>query len=79
MKRVLLFVLAGALVAGIGLACATFERYGAPKFRAEGVHETAAKMTPKDCFSCHLEGKDSAPVAPKSMVGREDCNWCHLK
>jgi hypothetical protein len=67
------------LLLAAGLACATFERYGAPKFRAEGVHETAARMTPEDCFACHLEGKDGAPVAPESMKGRKDCAGCHLR
>jgi hypothetical protein len=78
MNRAILFFLAAGLLA-LGLACATFERYGAPKFRNEGVHEGAAKMTPEACFSCHLEGKDGAPVAPDSMKGRTDCAWCHLR
>lgn len=74
--RNLLWILAAlALAAG----CATFQRYGAPKFRAEGPHAEAGAMKPEDCFACHREGKDGAPKAPESMYGRENCSWCHLR
>ena len=77
-NRARVLLVAGFLLALV-LGCATFERYGAPKFRDEGPHLGASKMTEEKCFSCHLEGKDGAPKAPESMIGRKDCTWCHLR
>ena len=65
-----------ALAAFVG--CETFERYGAPRFEDKGPHKGAKQMTEGACFSCHADGKDGAPKAPKSMYGKKDCTWCHL-
>ncbi len=60
-------------------SCVSFKRIFAPKFVAEGVHANAEEMTEFQCLECHREGKDQAPIAPKSMLERENCIRCHLK
>jgi hypothetical protein len=64
---------------GLCCGCATLQRSFAPKFTATGVHENAQNMTEEECLSCHREGKDGAPKAPKSMLDRKNCSACHLK
>jgi len=59
--------------------CVTIKRLFAPKFVADGVHTNASKMTESQCLACHREGKEEAPVAPKSMLKRKNCIRCHLK
>ncbi len=59
--------------------CVTLKRQFAPKFEAQGVHENAEEMTEVQCLDCHRDGKESAPMAPKSMLERKNCIACHLK
>ena len=67
------------IVVWIFNSCTGLKRQFAPKFVAEGVHVGAEKMTEIQCLECHRNGKDSAPVAPKSMLERKNCIQCHLK
>jgi hypothetical protein len=67
------------ILIGLSGGCVTLQRPFAPKFTATGVHENASTMTEEDCLSCHRNGKDSAPIAPKSMLDRKNCIACHLK
>ena len=76
MKKI---VIGAVIVVWIFSGCVTFKRAFAPKFLAEGVHATAEEMTEFQCLECHREGKDQAPIAPKSMLKRENCIRCHLK
>jgi hypothetical protein len=64
---------------GMSCGCVTFQRPFAPKFMATGVHEKARSMTEAECLSCHREGKEDAPIAPKAMLDRKNCIACHLK
>lgn len=58
--------------------CAAMQSLFAAKVDAEGPHAGAAEMTPEQCFACHREGVDGAPVAPESMYGRTNCQRCHV-
>jgi hypothetical protein len=76
MKKIVIGVV---IVLGIFSSCVTFKHAFAPKFSAEGVHANAEEMTEFQCLECHREGKDKTPIAPKSMLERENCIRCHLK
>jgi len=67
------------VLVGLSCGCVTLQRPFAPKFAATVVHDNAPSMTESECLSCHREGKDGAPIAPKSMLDRKNCNACHLK
>jgi hypothetical protein len=78
MNRLLAVLFAAAAAAAFVFGCEAMERYGASKPRVEGVHEGARQMTEDRCFACHLEGKNGAPKAPSSMIGRRNCAGCHF-
>lgn len=67
------------ILLGISWSCVTLQRSFAPKFTATGIHKNAPNMTEKECLSCHREGKEGAPIAPKAMLNRKNCITCHLK
>jgi len=67
------------VLSGVSFCCVIFQRPFAPKFMATGVHENARNMSEAECLSCHRDGKEGAPIAPKSMLERKNCNACHLK
>ena len=75
MKKIVIGLI---IVVWIFSNCVTIKRAFAPKFTAEGVHENAEEMTEGQCLDCHREGKDQAPIAPKSMLNRKNCILCHL-
>lgn len=76
MKKIIIGLV---IVVWIFSSCASLKRTFAPKFTAEGVHINAEEMTETQCLECHREGKDQAPIAPKSMLKKKNCIGCHLK
>ncbi len=71
MKRILFFSLVSIFLAG----CAALF---APRITDTFIHRNRV-FSREDCLSCHLEGKDGAPKAPKAMLkeGRRNCVRCH--
>jgi thioredoxin-related protein len=76
MKKMGIIVL---IVLWIFSSCLSLKRQFAPKFEATGSHERAEEMTEVQCLDCHRDGKERAPKAPKSMLERKNCIFCHLK